>query len=136
MPTFHQLASVSPERSSSSDEIRQLYPDLTAAGGLGALLQLHLRSPGSLLSVSQPIEFIVYARIESGQRSSQVYIAANVRLFLFDFWSKGVILAHGATPDIAEVAHAINRWVGSNCATSVLASNYGFVAVKQRRSQI
>src|SRR5262249_42755671 len=104
------------EVSSMSGDTHQLYPDLIAAGGLSAALQAELQVIGSRLRVSEldkAINFVVYARVEFGSRFSQVYIAAEERLFLFDCWSRGVCLAHGSTPSLAELAGAINRWVGS-----------------------
>ena len=117
------------------DDTTRLYPDLVAAGGLCNALQAALTAAGSGLRVSgldPAVNFVVYARVESGPRFSQVYIAAQERLFLFDFWSRGVMLAQGGTPDLAGVAGAIDRWITSGCTTSELASVFDFVAVEPR----
>jgi hypothetical protein len=98
-----------------SKAINELYPDLIALGGLANALQSALREIGSALTVSEldkRINFVVYARVESGSRSSQVYIAAKERLFLFDFWARGVMLAQGRTPQLAEMARAIDKASG------------------------
>jgi hypothetical protein len=83
----------------------RLYPELTAAGGLTNALRNTLADAGSPLAVSglNPADnFVAYARVKSGPRFSQVYIAAEERLFLFDFWNRGVMLARGETPDLTE----------------------------------
>jgi hypothetical protein len=116
-----------------TDDTGRLYPDLTAAGGLANALQSTLTAVGSPLTVSAldpAVNFVVYARVESGPRFSQVYIAAKERLFLFDFWCRGVMLAQGQTPDLGDTARAINRWVGSSCTTAELAADFAFVAVE------
>lgn len=116
----------------SEDTIR-LYPDLKEAGGLRNVLQTTLTAIGSALRVSgleEAVNFVVYARVESGSRFSQVYIAAEERLFLFDFWSRGVMLGQGQTADLADMARAIDRWVGSGCTTAELDSEFAFVNVE------
>jgi hypothetical protein len=110
------------------------YPDLVAAGGLAQALQAALREIGSPLTVSEldkGVRFVAYARVESGSRFSQVYIAAQERLFLFDFWARGVVLANGQTPHLVDMAQAINKWVGSDCRTTDLAAAFPFVTVKE-----
>jgi hypothetical protein len=116
-----------------TDDTTRLYPDLVTAGGLGNALQAALAGLGSGLRVSgldPAVNFMVYARVESGPRLSQVFIAARERLFLFDFWSRGVNLAQGQTPDLAGVAGAIDRWITSGCTTSELVSGFDFVTVE------
>jgi hypothetical protein len=116
-----------------TDDTGRLYPDLTAAGGLTSALQSTLIAVGSPLTVSAldpAVNFVVYARVESGPRFSQIYIAVKERLFLFDFWSRGVMLAQGQTPDLGDTARAISRWVGSGCTTAELASSFAFVAAE------
>ncbi len=113
------------------------YPDLVAAGGLGSALQRALVKIGSDLRAreldkaikARSVNMFVHAKVESGSRFSQVYVAAAARLFLFDFWSRGVMLAQGRTPKLVDMARAINRWVGSSCTTAELASEFGFVIV-------
>jgi hypothetical protein len=40
------------------------------------------------------------------------------------------MLALGQTPDLADMARAIDRWVGSSCMMAELASDFAFVAVE------
>jgi hypothetical protein len=109
------------------------YPDLIALGGLPTALQSALREIGSVLTVSEldnGINFVVHARVESPPRFSQVYIAAQERLFLFDFWARGVMLARGQSPHLSETGGAIDKWVASSCTAAQLAAAFRFVVVE------
>src|SRR5436190_6359999 len=103
-----------------------LYPDIEAAGGLSAALQAELQRVGSDLQVSNvdEVSFISYAHVESGFRSSQVFLAANERLFVFDCWSRGVLFGNGKTQSLNELARAINRWVGTTCKAQEITDEF------------
>ena len=110
-------------------EIAALYPELVKQGSLANLLQATLRGIGSSLSVTDyPAAY--YAQVKAGQRSSQVFVAAKSREFLFDFWKRGVKIADAKTPDIALVARAIDHWNVSLCNAEELASAFRFVKVQ------
>src|SRR5262245_14438243 len=114
-------------------DIPELYPDLIEQGGLANALQAAMRQVGSSLSVSEldlPVPFIVSARVGSGERFSRIYIGARTRMFSFDFWNRGVCLAHGATPELKDMARAIDKWIASGCSTGELASVFRFVQVE------
>jgi Family of unknown function (DUF6193) len=114
-----------------------LYSDLTALGGLTFALQFALHEIGSSLTVSnlnKEINFVVFAFVESESRFSQVYIASQERMFLFDFWARGVMLAQAQTPHLTEVARAIDKWVASGCNTAALASDFSFVTLENKAS--
>jgi hypothetical protein len=114
---------------------RRLYPELIAHGSLAGALRAALAEIRSALTVSElAIRGPVYARVEMGPRFSQVYIAANERLFVFDFWNRGVMLAQARTADLHETARAIDRWVVSECTTGELAAEFGCVKVKPEAS--
>ena len=107
-----------------------LYPDVVAAGGLRAALQAGLEAIGSPLRASeldQEINFVAYARVESGSRFSQVYIAAEERLFVFDCWNRGVCLANGRTSSLEHLARALDRWLISGPLIGSLAAEFEFV---------
>ena len=94
-----------------------------------------LREVGSSLAVSEVdkgLDFLVYARVELGSRLSQVYIAAEKRLFLFDCWARGVMLAKGRIPHLAEMTRAIDMWVSSSCSSTDLAAAFSFVSVEEK----
>ena len=111
--------------------ITALYPDLIEQGGLGNALQAVLSSIDSSLSVSGHDKSApAHARVELGYRFSQIYIAAKTRMFSFDFWNRGVCLAHGATPEILEVARSIDTWIASPCTIGELANRFRFVQVE------
>ena len=110
----------------------ELYPDVTAAGGLRPLLQACLQQAASALQatgIDPPIPgFPEYGRVEQGDRSCQVYIAAHERLFSSDFWAQGVCLAKGACSDPVELARAIDCWISqAPIRTDALALRFPFV---------
>jgi hypothetical protein len=112
-----------------------LYPDLIALGGLENALQSALRGIGSALSVSEldkDLCLAVCTYVKSGSRLSQVYVAAEEQLFIFDFWARGVYLAKGQTPRLDETARAIDKWVASSCSTADLAAAFRFVVVEPK----
>jgi hypothetical protein len=112
-----------------------LYPDLIALGGLENALQAAFREIGSALTVSEldkELSLAVCAIVKSGARFSQVYFADEERLFIFDFWARGVYLAQGQTPRLDETARAIDKWVASSCSTADLAAAFRFVAVEPK----
>ena len=116
---------------------KRFYPDVTAHGGLANAVGAALREIGSPLSAAEldkAVRFVAYARVESGKRFSQIYMAAQERLFMFDFWSRGVALAKGQTPDLIDMARAIDKWIGSNCTTAELANAFSFVAASSSAS--
>jgi len=115
-----------------SKDIPELYPDPIEQGGLANALQAAMCKVGSSLCVSELDKSVpvVYARVESGERFSQIYIGAKTRMFSFDFWNRGVSLAHGATPEIQDMARAIDKWIASGCSTGELVSAFRFVQVK------
>ena len=116
-----------------------LYPDLLSAGGLAAGLQQALAGTGSPLQVRTLDEgldskqrevmkgFPAYARVERDERFSQVYIGAEQRMFLCDFWQRGVMLANAATPDLKELAATIRHWIEGLVTTRELAAEFSFV---------
>lgn len=95
---------------------RELYADIIDAGGLVAAVQVSLARYGSPLQVTgiPASRFPTYARIQLHNRFSQIYIAANERLFLFDIWRDGVMYGNGCTAHIDEMIVAIIQWVGNN----------------------
>ncbi|MEZ6093178.1 MAG: DUF6193 family natural product biosynthesis protein [Pirellulaceae bacterium] len=99
---------------------RELYADIMDAGGLVAAVQQSLARNESPLSATGIPEsrFPVYARVELGDRFSQIYVAAEERLFLFDIWRDGVMYGNGRTADIDEMTRAITNWVGDNSEVS------------------
>jgi len=115
--------------------LESLYPDVAALAGLPNALQHALDAIGSSLRVAKqevPKGFPSYARLESSERFSQIYIAAEERLFLPDFWCRGVIYANGKSSELDDVARAVDVWVGSDCTIGELASEFRFIAPEQK----
>jgi hypothetical protein len=116
----------------ASKDTAVLYPDVVAAGGLVAALRSALqamRSPLDVTELPKEHRFVAYARVARGVRASQVYIAADQRLFLNDFWRDGVNFANGRTPQLTQTARAIHEWIADECSIERLASGFDFVTL-------
>jgi hypothetical protein len=110
----------------SGDVSPLLYPDVHLAGGLVALLQQLFESVGQHVKVSALWGWggPDGARVEVEERFSQVYVAAEKRLFVVDFWSRGVCLVKGAFSESEVAAHAIHCWACEHAFTRELASRF------------
>ena len=122
------------ELSKQSAVREDLYPDLDGHG-LPALLQRGLERIGSALTVDRrnglPQGFPAFAHVHAPGRLSQVYLAAGERLFLVDFWAKGVQLARGQTPNVELAASAIDFWIAGLSNSMALAASFPFVSVAE-----
>lgn len=92
-----------------------LYPDLAAAGSLGAALEQIAADLGVALTVV-PHEggTLVTAGIASSSPERQplsVYIGAESRLFSVSGWGEGIEVITGATPDLAQASRPQPRGV-------------------------
>lgn len=109
-----------------------LYGDIAEVGGLSAAIQAQLNAIGSTLCVTKtdpalprlPFDWDV---VRHQHRFCQTTIAANQRLFMVDFWDRGICLGHGSTPSIAKLAEVINAWVGETSSYSDLQLRFPFV---------
>lgn len=116
------------------ERARSLYPDLIEHGGLaGALRAAFTRIDSSMrvIELDGCISPVVCATVRWADREAQAFIAAKERLFMVEFWSRGVMLASGGTPDLESVAIAIDRWVGSNRTAGDMASAFDFVEARK-----
>lgn len=114
------------------------YGDVAEAGGLGPAIQVQLKAIGSPLCVKKadpdfarwlPFDWEV---VEQGQRFSQIKIAKHKRLFMSDFWDRGVCLAHGSTSLLPKVAEGIHAWLAEGLSTGELRKQFPFVAVEPK----
>lgn len=118
-----------------SEEMRafkSLYADIIGHGSLKAAVQDALRGVGSPLGAvdmtdSGARNFVAYARVEQGPRFSQIYMAQKERLFLFDFWDKGVCMANAKSAELSTTATAIHDWITSSCRVAELKARHPFV---------
>jgi hypothetical protein len=91
---------------------RSLYPDLARVGLAGAL-QRQLDEIGSTVDVEQSellSPMISWVSAETRERSVQVAIAAQERLFIVAAWSDGIDL-NGNTVDLKQVALVFDCWL-------------------------
>lgn len=103
-----------------------LYPDVAAAGTLSNALDRALADLGSELRVAGELPFLVYARVARGSRQCQMYIAAHERLFIFDFWTKGVTYGEGSCGSLEDAAHAIHYWIVDEPNIADMQRRFGF----------
>lgn len=112
------------------------YADVATVGGVGSAIQIQLKAIGSPLCVKKTDpEFtglfpFAWERVENKHRFSQIQIAKHQRLFMVDFWDRGVCLAHGATPLLPKVAEVIHSWIAEEVLTGELRRRFPFVGVE------
>jgi hypothetical protein len=96
----------------TGDPAPGLYDDVSALGGLKPAVQDALTRHGSSLRATDldVKGFPAYCRVGAVDRFSQVYMAKDERLFLVDFWEKGVCLADASTPSLPELARFLHDW--------------------------
>jgi len=107
---------------------KTLYPDIAEAGSLNIAISQSLFNWGSSL-VADGTEvngFMPYARVEKGSRFSQIYIAAGQRLFLFDFWSEGVMFGNASCENILDVARSIHAWIADKSSIKKMSALFKF----------
>lgn len=82
-----------------------MYPDLKKVGGLAHALNIEFARINSSLKITPDDEDkmpFVYASVTLGNKFSQIYIAAEKRLFMTDFWKDGICLANAQSDSITE----------------------------------
>jgi len=117
---------------------KSMYPELEKAGGLSNALNHEFEKLNSILRTSINADEdklpIAYSRVESGNKFSQIYIVAERKHYLPDFWRDGVCLAHGSTDNISELILAVDYWLTSNVSTHALAEKFNFVTPSDKAS--
>jgi hypothetical protein len=105
-----------------------LYPDIAKAGSLDIAISKSLSDIGSKLIAdgTEVNKFMPYARVEKGSRFSQIHIAGGQRLFLFDFWSEGIVFGNASREDISDVARAINAWIADKSSIEKMSALFKF----------
>lgn len=109
------------------------YSDVAEAGGLAQAIDAQLKAIGSRLRVKKaddelpslfPFDWEV---VQENHRFCQVNLAADRRLFMSDFWDRGVCLAHGSTSSLREIAEAIDVWIAQQRQMRKLQREFPFV---------
>ena len=122
----------------SKTPIQTMYPELGKVGGLQNAINIEFEKLNSILRVSQDDELnkipFTYARIENGQKFSQIYIGAKEKIYLPDFWKEGVCLAHGQTKNISDLAQAIDLWLCNDITTKQLSEQFSFISPSDKAS--
>ncbi|HSL54377.1 MAG TPA: DUF6193 family natural product biosynthesis protein [Pyrinomonadaceae bacterium] len=109
-----------------------LYPDVAAAGSLCDALGKALAELGSPLHATAQINFIPFARAEGGSRFCQMYIAAHERLFIFDFWAKGVAYGRGSSSSLNDAAQAMHFWITEQPDIAQMQKRFSFFIPEEK----
>lgn len=115
----------------SKTPVQTMYPELEKVGGLQNAIDIEFEKLNSALRVTRDSDLdkipLTFALIKKGQKFSQVYIGAEQKLYLPDFWKEGVCLAHGQTKNISDLVQALNFWLCNDITTRDLADKFSFV---------
>jgi hypothetical protein len=87
-------------------------------------LQLALRLIGSPLNVSD-------VTLEMNHRFCQVMNDEKARMFCFDLWDRGVMLAYARTPDPLAAARSLRAWLEEKATISQMRALFPFVAFEE-----
>lgn len=113
----------------ATDTIEKFYPDLVEKGSLVSALESALTEIGSTLEVKDSgiSGFPVYARVETGNRFSQIYIGSEQRMFISDFWQDGIALGNAHTDSLIDLAKGLKEWLETTINLTELAEKFEFV---------
>lgn len=117
----------------SKTPIQKMYPELEIVGGLQKAIDIEFEKLNSDLRTTKDNDDLdklplTFALIENGQKFSQVYIGAEEKIYLPDFWKEGVCLAHGQTKNISDLAQVLDFWLCNDITTKQLADKFSFVS--------
>ena len=105
-----------------------MYSEIERYGNINKALNIEfskIESPLRVMEDESTENFpLSYARIEKGNKFSQIYLAANEKLYLPDFWRNGVCLAHGKIDNIKELVNIIDFWLLKNISTKELSQRF------------
>lgn len=90
-------------RTKMDQEMSLLYPDVTKHACFGDFLNAQFNAIGSSLRFRR-------GRVEHGHRFMQINRGLKERLFVTDFWDRGVSLGHLAVPEVGPLIAAANTW--------------------------
>ncbi len=116
--------------------LEDLYPEVGKLGGLAEALDIEFEKMQSFLrcTIDNTIKNLPfsYARVENKRRFSQIYLAAEEKLYLPDFWRNGVCLAHGKTNSISKLAEVLNYWLTTEATTDLLQDKFQFIKANEK----
>jgi hypothetical protein len=112
-------------------QIHKMYPELKKVGGLENAIDIEFKRLNSPLRVKKNLKLdkvpFTFALIENGQKFSQVYIGAEEKIYLSDFWKNGVCLAQGQTKSISDLANTLDFWLRNDISIREFTSKFFFV---------
>ena len=117
-------------------EAADLYSDVLRAGSLADALNAELAKIGSPLR--SPASYYghrswSFAEFSSGDRQAIVHTRRLKRRFLLDLWEDAILMASGSTPDVTDLAMAIERLLSTNTEkVSQIVQGIAFIKLKRR----
>ncbi len=116
--------------------IHELYPEIHEAGSLPNALNSEFGK------INSPLQAVIeddltnlpfsFARIENGKKFSQIYIAAQTKHYLSDYWRDGVCLANGGVDNLRTLVESLDFWLCSDINTTILSDKFKFVEVNSK----
>ncbi|HEX8465592.1 MAG TPA: DUF6193 family natural product biosynthesis protein [Abditibacterium sp.] len=105
----------------------QLYPDVVEHGRLRLLLKHLMPQMNVQLQTGDDKSDWLATTLDGKYGKSQIYMAAEKRLFLFDFWQKGVVLAEGRTDSVERVLLALHELLEKGVSPLELTACFDYV---------
>ncbi|WP_439681169.1 DUF6193 family natural product biosynthesis protein [Embleya sp. MST-111070] len=97
----------------AADNLADLYPELGLDGTLQSILQTAVHEAGHALDVlpeRAPGWWRCGARADGDRRTTTALLGIAERVFIVDFWERGVMMAKGTTASLDAVASAFGAW--------------------------
>jgi hypothetical protein len=120
----------------SKTPIQKMYSELDKFGGLQNAINIEFEKLNSTLRVSKNSELetipFTFATVVNGNKFSQIYIGAEEKIYLPDFWKDGVCLAYGQTKNISDLVQVLNFWLSNDITTKQLADKFTFVSPSEK----
>ncbi len=115
---------------SEEEKIATNYPDIVEQGGTLSAVRMAFHRKHDGLEIEGFGTGLGYAHLRCGERSAQVFLALEERLFLMDFSVRGRKLARGQTPAFGELVASLDRWLLRDCTPEGLLIEFPFVTLK------
>jgi|SRR5579862_2566784 len=105
-----------------NEKIKLLYSDVITQGGLLAVVKGMFKDGPIGIEVNGFGTGQNYVHVQLGQRSSQIFLCLDERLFLFDFWEMGQKRASASSQELADVNAMIQMWLKQSSIEAISAS--------------
>ena len=106
------------------------YPELILKKNLTNVFDREMRKINPELKIEpfdlkNPLPY--YAKFEKNEKSCQILLAKNKRVFLVDYWKQGILLANSGIGNKRNAALSINEWLMKDNNFGEFREKYPFV---------